>query len=300
MFSYRHAFHAGNHADVLKHLTLVSVVGHLTQKDVPILAVDTHAGAGVYDLEQRQAQTSGEALSGIARLRERLAEVGAPSPALADYLQALTAANPSGRQRLYPGSPWLLQHLLREQDQLRLFEMHPTDWRVLGQHVKEWAGARRVRLDHADGFEGLPPLMPPPSRRGLVIMDPSYEIKTDYARVITSLEACLKRFATGVYLVWYPIIARPQSQQLPKQLTKLALAAGKPWLLASLRVQSGGKGTPQRPGVVNPRSLGPLSASGVFVVNPPHTLHERLKAALPQLVKAMGQDHFAGFTLHQG
>ena len=296
MFSYRHAFHAGNHADVLKHLTLVSVLGHLTQKDVPLLAVDTHAGAGLYDLEQRQAQTSGEALGGIARL----SEVGKPSPALADYLDALAAANPGGGERHYPGSPWLLQHLLREQDSLRLFEMHPTDWRVLGQHVKEWGGARRVRLDHADGFEGLPPLLPPPSRRGVVIIDPSYELKTDYARLVTSLEASLKRFATGVYLIWYPIIARPQSQQLPKQLIKLAQAVGKPWVQASLRVQSGGKGLPLRPGVVNPRSLGPLSASGMMVINPPHTLHERLKAALPQLVKAMGQDHFAGFTLHQG
>lgn len=300
MFSYRHAFHAGNHADVLKHLTLVSVVGHLTQKDVPLLAVDTHAGAGFYDLSQRQAQTSAESQGGITRLIDKLAELGEPSPALADYLHLVQALNPGGGTRHYPGSPWFLQQLLRPQDRMRWFEMHPTDWRTLNQHLKAWDLGVRVRLDHADGFEGVVPLMPPPSRRGLVIMDPSYEIKTDYARVVQSLEACLKRFATGVYLIWYPIIARPQSQQLPKQLIKLAHAAGKPWLNATLRVQSGGKGAPQRPGPVNPRSLGPLSASGMFVINPPHTLNERLKTALPQVVKALGQDHFAGFGVQQG
>jgi len=295
MFSYRHAFHAGNHADVLKHLTLVSVLQHLTQKEVPLLAVDTHAGAGGYDLHQRQAQTSAEASGGVQRLMEGLTELGEPSPALAEYLSVLQAANPGGGLRHYPGSPWLMQHLLRENDRVRLFEMHPTEWRVLSQNVKGWQAGRRVTVHHADGFEGLTPLMPPPSRRGLVLIDPSYELKTDYGRVIDTVQTCLKKFATGVYVIWYPIIARPQAQQLPKQLTKAAQAVQKPWLHATLRVQSGASG-----GSANPRSLGPLSASGMVVINPPHTLNERLKAALPQVVKALGQDHFAGFTLQQG
>jgi len=289
MFSYRHGFHAGNHADVLKHMVLVAVLKHLTAKPTAITVVDTHAGAGLYRLDDDFAGTSGEARDGILKLvASPLA--AAPPPLVADYLQMVGRFNPAGATRIYPGSPFVTEALLRREprDKLWLFELHPTDSKALDGHVDQLEHRRHVTLRREDGFEGLTALLPPPSRRGLVLVDPSYEIKTDYQRVAACLQESLKKFATGTYMVWYPVIPRPEAHELPRRLKTLANQAGKPWLHATLNIgQSPEKAKTHTPGVPDPRPG--LTASGVFLVNPPHTLKAALQEALPAVLETLGR-----------
>ncbi|EGI76641.1 23S rRNA (adenine(2030)-N(6))-methyltransferase RlmJ [Hylemonella gracilis] len=288
MFSYRHAFHAGNHADVLKHSILIAITRHLTQKETALTVIDTHAGAGLYRLDGDYAQTSGEAAFGIAKLmnvgvdslpeifRHYLALIGEFNPGAA-YAQSSTP-------KVYPGSPFVLHRLLREQDRLKLFELHPTDGKALAANIAQLNAERQIAVLREDGFGCVNQFLPPPSRRALLLCDPSYEIKTDYARVAGLLADGLKRFATGCYAIWHPIIPRPEAHELPRRLRTLSNQAGKPWLHATLTVKSGKDATG-------------LPASGMFIVNPPHTLQGALKSALPQLVELLGQDRNAAYTL---
>ena len=331
MFSYRHAFHAGNHADVLKHLTLVATLRHLMRKDSPLTLVDTHAGAGIYRLDADAAQISGEAGGGIVRLQSVLGgaisgQKAAPAlehvrssatdsiaDALQDYLGVIASFNrsapPGAAWRVYPGSPFIMQALMSEparaavHDRLRLFEMHPTDAQALDIHVAQLEAGREVSASRQDGFEALKALLPPPasgggSRRALVLIDPSYEIKTDYAKVAAAVQDGLKRFATGVYMVWYPIIPRPEAHGLPRRLKTLAQQAGKPWLHATLSV-----GTPREGAAPGADAGGAeyqrrgLTARGIFVINPPHTLAASLQAALPQLQSALSAGPNAAWTV---
>jgi 23S rRNA (adenine2030-N6)-methyltransferase len=285
MFSYRHAFHAGNHADVLKHLTLVAILRHLAQKDTPLVAIDTHAGAGLYRLDGEYAGTSGEAADGVLKLAPAIAAIEDPAPAIIHYLDLVAGFNKPGQLKVYPGSPFIVHRLLREdgRDKLKLFEMHPTDSKSLAANIAQLEAGRQIAVARQDGFEGLKAFLPPPSRRALVLIDPSYEIKSDYAKVATCLQDSLKRFATGVYAIWYPIIPRPEAHELPRRLKTLANAAGKSWLHATLAIGHG----PSRAGE---GAHGPgLTASGMFIVNPPHTIKPALQAALPQLVQILGR-----------
>ena len=286
MFSYRHAFHAGNHADVLKHLTLLAVVRHLMKKEATIHFTDTHAGAGIYRLDSAQAGTSGEAAEGFLKL---VAARQADWPeALQDYLDQVARLNPSGHWQVYPGSPFLLAQLMAEpervasRDRLKLFEMHPTDQKLLRQNLTQLQAGRSVQMQMGDGFEALKALLPPPvsaggSRRACVLMDPSYELKHDYARVQGAIQDALQRFPTGTYLVWYPIVGRAEAHDLPRRLKNLALAAGRTWLHASLSI---GRGTGDSHG---------LSASGMCVINPPHLLKAQLAQCLPILTEVLGR-----------
>ncbi|MFT4267991.1 MAG: 23S rRNA (adenine(2030)-N(6))-methyltransferase RlmJ [Xenophilus sp.] len=296
MFSYRHAFHAGNHADVLKHTVLAAVLEHLLRKDTPLTVVDTHAGAGLYRLDGDYAGTSGEAAEGVLRLLAADTAAEPPAPALARYLEVLRAFNPGGGHRVYPGSPFIAQHLLRPQDRLKLCELHPTDSRTLAANIAQLEAGRQVAVLREDGFGTATKFLPPPSRRALVLVDPSYELKTDYARTSGFVAEGLKRFATGVYAVWHPIIPRPEAHELPRRLRTLAARAGKPWLHATLTVKSSRlavapDGQTRRPG---------LPASGMFIVNPPWTLAEHLRPALAQLAQRLAQDRHAAFTLDGG
>ena len=298
MFSYRHVYHAGNHADVLKHTVLLAVLEHLQQKAGALTLIDTHAGAGRYRLDSEQARTSAEADHGVLRLleaRNATATVATREWAglLARYRAAVGADQPSGSMRVYPGSPLLLAQRLRPQDRLKLFELHPTDSRALSTLVARWPQARQVALLRQDGFEGWRPLLPPPSRRALLVCDPSYEIKTDYARVAQLLTEALRRFATGCYLIWHPIIPREDAHALPRRLRTLAQQAGRPWLHATLTVRSG---RVQRDEDGQPLAGG-LPGSGVFVVNPPHTLAADLKPALQQMRDLLARDARAHTTL---
>ncbi|MGJ7580438.1 23S rRNA (adenine(2030)-N(6))-methyltransferase RlmJ [Variovorax sp. RHLX14] len=300
MFSYRHAFHAGNHADVLKHTVLIATIDHLLEKDAPLTVVDTHAGAGLYRLDGDYADTSGEAAQGFLRLLAELkkpAEESAPlADALVRYLEVVGDFNPKGGAKVYPGSPFIVQHLLRDQDKLKLFELHPTDSRTLSANIAQLEAGRKIAVLLEDGFGSATKFLPPPSRRALVLCDPSYEVKSDYARVLDFAAESLKRFATGTYAVWYPIIPRPEAHDLPRRLKTMATKAGKSWLHATLTVKSSKivtdpTGETRRPG---------LPASGMFLINPPHTLKAKLATALPQLVTHLAQDRNATFSLDAG
>jgi 23S rRNA (adenine2030-N6)-methyltransferase len=294
MFSYRHGFHAGNHADVLKHMVLIAVLKHLTAKPAALSVVDTHAGAGLYRLDSDFADTSGEASDGILKLAASPL-AAEPPPLVADYLQLVASFNPSGKTKIYPGSPFVTQALLRQEarDKLWLFELHPTDSKALVAHVEQLHAGRQVGLKREDGFEGLRALLPPPSRRALVLIDPSYEIKSDYGRVGACIQESLKKFATGTYMVWYPVIPRPEAHELPRRLKTLANQAGKPWLHATLNIgQSPERANTHTPGETPPRPG--LTASGVFLVNPPHTLKPALQEALPKVLEVLGRGRGQG------
>ncbi len=297
MFSYRHAFHAGNHADVLKHTVLLAILRHLVQKDAALTVFDTHAGAGLYRLDGDYAQTSAEAANGYLRLAT--GELPQPvAPALQDYLDMVASFNSKGSHKVYPGSPFIIQRVLAERgrDKLKLFELHPTDTKALVANVAQLEAGRQVAILREDGFEGIKKFLPPPSRRALVLCDPSYELKSDYARVSEMVADALLRFATGTYAVWYPIIPRPQAHDLPKKLKTLANKAGKSWLHATLTVKSSKLLKDDEGAVVRPG----LPASGMFIVNPPHTLKDVLKDALPQMVALLRQDNNAASTLEHG
>lgn len=276
MLSYRHAFHAGNHADVLKHTIQLALLDYLKQKDKPFWVVDTHAGAGGYVLDSDFALKTAEWRDGIARLwaRQDL------PPLLADYVDLVKNLHGDDELRYYPGSPWFSLQAARDSEHLRLFELHPTDFPLLAQNICD----PRVRSEQKDGFAGLKAVLPPPPRRALVLIDPPYEDKKDYQRVVNSLQDALKRFANGVYAVWYPCLQRFDARDLPEQLKQLPV---KSWLRAELHVQS-------------PASDGfGMHGSGMFILNPPWTLAQQLADTLPYLVQHLGQDAGARFVLEQ-
>ena len=293
MLSYRHAFHAGNHADVLKHFVMIQLLQYLNQKDTAYTYIDTHSGAGVYALDGGYAAKNAEYDTGIARLWER---TDLPL-ALAEYVNLVKAMNPSGKMRYYPGSPYCADQVMREQDRLRLFELHPADAKILADNfrkVEAHAAAqgerpsvrgKRVMIQKADGFLCLKALLPPPSRRALVLIDPPYEDKMDYRKVKDTLADALLRFATGTYAVWYPVLQRMESRQFADKLKQLP-AGG--WLNVTLTVN-----TPA------PDGFG-LHSSGMFVLNPPYTLEPTLREIMPYLVKVLGKDAGAKFTLDTG
>ncbi len=295
MFSYRHAFHAGNHADVLKHTVLIATLQHLLHKDAALTVVDTHAGAGLYRLDGDYAATSAESADGVLRLVPP-ATPPALTPALQDYVDMVRAFNQGAATRVYPGSPFIAQRLLRAQDKLKLFELHPTDARALAGNVAQLDAGRQVAVLPEDGFEGVKKFLPPPARRALLLCDPSYEIKSDYGRVLDMVQDSLKRFATGVYAIWYPIIPRPEAHDLPRRLKTLANKAGKPWLHATLTVKSSKLAAPTSE---NQRRPG-LPASGMFLINPPFTLQAALREALPQMAELLAQDRHAAQVLEVG
>lgn len=291
MFSYRHAFHAGNHADVLKHMVLVQLLAYLNQKEAAYMVIDTHAGAGVYQLDGDYASKSGEADEGIAKLwtRDDL------PPAVAAYVGEIRAMNGSGKLRHYPGSPFLAERVMREQDRLRLFELHPTDSKLLSENVRKLeahaaangmrARGKRIIADRADGFAALKALLPPPSRRGLVLIDPPYEDKDDYRKVKAVLEEAQKRFVSGTYAVWYPVLGRLESQQLPERLKRIAQSD---WLHVTLSIGA------------NDADKRGLTASGMFIINPPWTLEATLRDTMPWLTGVLARDDSARFQLQSG
>ncbi len=276
MLSYRHAFHAGNHADVLKHTVLIALLDHLNQKDKPWLFVDSHAGAGIYDLQGDYARKNAEYEGGIGRLWER-ADL---PPLLASYVELVRGLNPAGKLRLYPGSPWCARARARPSDRLRLFELHGSDHRLLASTFSE--AGRQVRIEEADGYDRLKSALPPPSRRALVLIDPPYEERRDYPRTVEALKDSLTRFPGGTYMVWYPLLQKPDARQLPSRL-KAARPPG--WLNVTLSVQSPAK-----------EGFG-MHGSGLYIANPPWTLPAQLEATLPWLVKTLGVDAGAGYTL---
>jgi len=276
MLSYRHTFHAGSHADVLKHFIEVQLLRYLAQKDKPFWYIDTHAGAGCYSLDSGYATQNAEHESGIELLWE-CDDLPAP---LADYVALVKHFNPDGKLKLYPGSPLVALNLIREQDRMRLYELHPADNEILQQ---TFAGlGAQVLIQSADGFSALKALLPPPPRRALVLIDPPYEDKQEYQRVVTALREGLKRFANGIYAVWYPQLQRAEARQLPEMLKQLPV---KSWLNVALSVQA-----------KSADGFG-MHGSGMFILNPPWLLRGVLQEVMPYLVKVLGQCGDSGFTL---
>ena len=271
MLAYRHAFHAGNHADVLKHTVFAAVLRYMNLKDKGWRCIDTHAGAGGYSLQGEYANKRAEYETGIAPLWRR-DDLPPPVAALVDLVRQFNGGDALVQ---YPGSPAIAHLLMRPQDQLRLFELHPTDHKILASYL---GGQPGVDVSLADGFAGLKALLPPPTRRGVVLIDPPYEIKTDYARTLAALREVLERFAECVVVVWVPQLQLLESVQLPQRLKASAgKLAKKGWLHAKLTVAP-----------PDDKGFG-LLGSSVFVANPPHTLAAELRPALAWLAGALGR-----------
>jgi 23S rRNA (adenine2030-N6)-methyltransferase len=281
MLSYRHAFHAGNHADVLKHIVLLQALKHATQKDKPFWYIDTHAGAGMYALDKGYATQNAEHAGGISLLWH----TSDLPPAIKEYVNLIRRFNPDKSLKHYPGSPLLAYSAMRANDRLRLFELHPNDYKLLNQsfkHLGLTADNRRVMTQALDGFAGIKALLPPPPRRAVVLIDPPYEEKQDYNRVVEMAKDSIARFATGTYLIWYPLLQRPEPLQMVGKLKKLHPAN---WLDVTLTVQTpaiGGFG---------------MHGSGLFVINPPWTLPDTLNGVMPVLLDKLALDHGAAWTL---
>jgi 23S rRNA (adenine2030-N6)-methyltransferase len=276
MLSYRHSYHAGNYADVLKHTVLIHILEHLKKKDKPFCYVDTHAGAGAYSLQSEQAEKTQEYTQGIARLWQR-----ADLPeCIQTYVDQIKQANLSDELTHYLGSPMIAQQRLRRQDQLKLYELHNTEVEILNDSMQR---DRRVQIFHEDGFKHGVGLMPPQQRRGLVLIDPSYEIKTEYQQVVVTLEQMYKRFATGTYVLWYPVVDRERINLLERQLKATAIKNIQLFELAQ-SADSNEHG---------------MMASGLIVINPPWTLKAQMQEALPYLAKHLGLNKAGDFRIEQ-
>ncbi len=264
MLSYRHAFHAGNFADVFKHVLLVQLIRALQRKDKPFCVLDTHAGAGRYDLDSPPAQKNREFAGGIGRLWDQ----PGLGPELADYVERVRALNPDGRLRDYPGSPRIARALLRPNDRLMLTDLHPAEHAAL---KAEFAGDRQVVVHHQDGYAALKALLPPPERRGLVLLDPAYELKDEFDRLIEAVQVIHRRWAGGIIAAWYPILDRAPSLRWQRTLQKLAIPA---MLCAELGLYP------------YDAPLG-LHGNGMIIINPPWTLDETLGRLLPELLQRL-------------
>jgi len=262
MLSYQHGYHAGNFADVLKHTTLTLLLKHLTQKDKPLLYLETHSGRGVYDLKDKQALKTGEASAGIELLWKARDQL---PPVFSLYLDSIRQINEKNSLRNYPGSPLLAIHALRQQDRLFCCELHPGEYEHLSRLSRQ---GKRVFFSETNGLEQLAALLPPPERRGLVFIDPSFEIKTDYRQIPTLLKSAYQRFATGTYCIWYPLVDNKLHDQLLRGLTDIG--AERTLRMEFYLTGAGHAG---------------MTGCGLWIINPPYKLDEEVKIVLDSLRK---------------
>jgi len=276
MLSYLHGYHAGNHADVLKHTVLTALLARLLEKEKPLRYVDMHAGAGAYDLGSRPAQRNREHEGGAGKI---WSAEDAPA-AVARWLALVQRFNGAGALKRYPGSPLLAREMLRPSDDLFLFELHPAEYRSL----KEVCGKdRRARVLREDGLAGCIGLVPPPSRRALLMIDPSYELRDEHRSVIDALVKVHKRFAGCVVAIWYPVIERRWVERYERALRATGINGIATY---ELRVASEQRG-------------GGLVGSGMFVVNSPWQLEDELDAALPWLAERLAVDGGASYRVQR-
>lgn len=270
MLSYRHSFHAGNFADVLKHIVLIEILESLIKKDKPFEYIDTHSGAGIFNLKSGDALKLQEHNTGIGKLNEQ------QFPELGTYFDVIRAYNRSPKASVYPGSPAIAQHYLRKQDRGWMFELHPKDYQSLTNNMKN---SRKIRVMCEDGLKHLNSLLPPTSRRGLVLIDPSYEVKPEYDQVIKTLESGYKRFSTGIYAIWYPVVDRKAIERMEGKL-----------------IRSGIKNIQRFELGISPDSVERgMTSSGMFVINPPWQLKQTLSSLLPKLANTLGEDGLGRF-----
>ena len=280
--NYRHAFHAGNFADVIKHIVLVRILTYLQDKQAAFRVIDTHAGAGVYDLTSEEARRGGEWLTGIARVMQgRFSET--TLPLVAPYLDIVRAFNPQRDLTVYPGSPLIARALLRPQDRLTACEVEPKARKQLIDALRRDAQARVVDLD---GWTALPAFVPPKERRGLVLIDPPYEQKDEFERLAEGFTEAFAKWPTGSYMLWYPVKSRRATDTLARHVAQAVGAGATP-----------GKALRLEFSVAPQTAEAGLVSAGLLIVNPPWTLAGELKAILPELEKPLGQGGAGRFRL---
>ena len=280
--NYRHAFHAGGFADVIKHVVLVRVLSYLQDKQAPFRVIDTHAGAGLYDLTGDEARRGGEWLTGIARLMQARFSEGT-TPLIKPYLDIVRTFNRPGELEAYPGSPLIARALLRPQDRLTACEVEPKARKHLIDALRRDTQARVVDLD---GWVALPAFVPPKERRGLILIDPPYEQKHEFERAAAGFAEAFAKWPTGIYLLWYPVKSRRASDQLARHIAGVAGTGATSGNCLRLEFS------------VAPQAAGPgLTSAGVLIANPPWTLAADLRAILPELEKPLGRGGAGRFRL---
>lgn len=274
MLSYRHIYHAGNHADILKHLVVSQICRHLIKKEAPFFYLDTHAGIGQYDLNSEQAQKNQEYKTGIERL---LTETHLPEPIEA-FLDVVRDINPDDQLVCYPGSPKVVNYYMRQKDKMHLCELHPNDFPILAAH---FPNKRRANVAKENGFMAVKAMLPPPQKRGFVLMDPPYEVKQDYKHVVQALQEGHKRFSTGTYAIWYPVLHRKQADELLRSVEATKI---RNILLLELCIRD----TEEKRG---------MSGSGMIIVNPPWTLEQEANVFMPVLSERLAEDDKAHYQV---
>jgi len=275
MLSYRHAFHAGNFADVLKHSVLTLVLEYMTRKDKGFYYIDSHSGAGMYSLEDEYAQKTGEYKDGI----EKIITANDLPEALEPYIELVKSLNCANDLSLYPGSPGIAKYFDRRQDSAHLFELHPTDIVHLTDFCQRW---NKCHVKQVDGYQGILSLVPPPCRRGVVLIDPPYELKEDYPKAVRTIIKAYKKFATGTYILWYPVVKR----ELVNQMENDFIASDVKNLLQVEFCQQ-----------EDTDEYG-MTGTGLFIVNPQWQLKAQLAEILPYLKTTLGQEH-SSYSLTQ-
>ena len=259
--NYRHSFHAGNFADVVKHLALVSAITHLKKKDKPFVVIDTHGGRGIYDLSSREAKRTGEHESGIGRL----AKIKDGEGALGDYLHLVRVVLDN-----YPGSPLIAAKMLRPMDRLVAVEKHKEEFAELHDALRPFA---RARVEEGDGYDRLIALLPPPERRGLVLIDPPYEDDKEFQRAARTLIAAHRRFATGVYMLWFPIKSKPAADAFCGEIANAGIDK---LLRIDIETKPQPKDDKER-----------LAAAGLLIINPPFGLEIDMREAARVIAPAL-------------
>ena len=275
MLSYRHAFHAGNFADVLKHSVLSLVLDYMTRKEKGFCYIDSHSGAGMYQLADEYAQKTGEYKDGIDKIID---DDNAPE-SLEPYLSLIKSLNLHSDLEVYPGSPGIAKAFIRRQDNSHLFELHPTDIQHLEDFCHRW---RKAFVKQSDGYQGVLGLLPPPSRRGVVLIDPPYELKEDYQKAINTIIKAYAKFSTGTYILWYPVVKRELVEQMNETFTKSSV---KNVLQVEFCLE-------------NDTAEYGMTGTGLFIVNPPWQLSQQLEEILPYMKTKLGNNE-SNYTLKQ-
>ncbi len=277
MLSYRHGFHAGNFADLLKHFVLVEILNYMAKKEKPFDYIDTHAGAGFYDLKNKHASHNQEYLNGIGHWFRK---DGKKLPDLGNYLEFIRELNPDGLLRFYPGSPSLAGAFTRVEDKIWCFELHNNDFLSL----KDYFGKQKnIHLRQEDGFKALPGLLPTQSRRALIMIDPSYEIKSDYQKVFESLNTAYSKMPTACFALWYPVTERERINKLERQIKQSKI---KNVCLFEL-------------GIEKDKTEKGMSSAGMIIINPPFTLFSQMEKLLPELAQIITQDSVSHYRCEQ-
>ncbi|KTD67649.1 protein involved in catabolism of external DNA [Legionella santicrucis] len=273
MLSYQHGYHAGNFADVIKHLTLTRLLCYLTLKDKPLFYLETHSGKGLYDLKNKQAEKTKEYQQGIQLLWSNEQSL---NPLFQDYLNIVSQLNPTNTLRYYPGSPYLAINMLRRQDRMYFCELHPREFEVLTQLPRF---NKKVHFSKSNGLAALKALLPPPEKRGLIFIDPSFEIKEEYKEIPIALKQACSRFSTGVYCLWYPLVDKKLTDRLNRGMKDINIKN-------TLHIEFNLTATP----------INGMYGCGFWIINPPFTLAEEMKSVLTALKNSLNPESFFSIT----